>query len=120
MSISLGIDLVCADEVQESMRVLGDRYLKRIWTEEELRDCQHDASRLAATFAAKEATMKALRTEDEAVAWRSISVSDRNASIALSGTAAELAARRGIDELSVSTARRGRLAAAVVLAESSR
>jgi holo-[acyl-carrier protein] synthase len=121
MSISLGIDLVCADEVQESMRVHGDRYLERIWTEEELRDCQHDASRLAATFAAKEATMKALRTEDDdAVAWRSISVSREPASITLTGTAAELASRRGIDELSVSTARRGRLAAAVVVAGSSR
>jgi holo-[acyl-carrier protein] synthase len=100
--------------------VHGARYLERIWTEEELRDCQHDASRLAATFAAKEAAMKALRTEDDALAWRSISVSREPESITLTGTAAELAARRGIDVLSVSTARRGGLAAAVVVAESSR
>jgi holo-[acyl-carrier protein] synthase len=117
MSISLGIDLVCADEVQESMRVHGGRYLERIWTQEELSDCQLEPSRLAATFAAKEATMKALRTDGGPLPWRSISVS-QDQSITLTAEAAELARRRGVAELSLSTARRGRLVAAVVVAES--
>jgi holo-[acyl-carrier protein] synthase len=117
MSISLGIDFVCADEVQESMRLHGERYLERIWTEEELRDCQLEPSRLAAAFAAKEAAMKALRTGGEPVPWRSISVA-QGQTVTLSGAAAEQARRRGIGELSVSTARRRGLAAAVVVAES--
>jgi holo-[acyl-carrier protein] synthase len=121
MSFLLGIDLVCADEVEESIAAHGDRYLERIWTEEELRDCSGKKSRLAAAFAAKEAAMKALRAGETAMPWRSIEVTGQSGarpSIAVTGAAADAAERHGARELSVSVATTGRLAAAVVIAES--
>ena len=59
MTIGVGIDMVAIDEVRESLRSHGERYLNRIYTEAELRDWRTDARRPAARFAAKEATMKA-------------------------------------------------------------
>ena len=75
MAISVGIDLVEIDEVRESLRLQGERYLNRVYTEAEQRDCGGRPRDLAARFAAKEATMKAFRIAHEAVAWRSIEVS---------------------------------------------
>jgi holo-[acyl-carrier protein] synthase len=116
----VGIDLVRTEQVREALAAHGRRYLDRIYTVEELRDCGSDAQRLAARFAAKEAAMKALGRSDEPLPWRSIGVC-RGAggcpSLQLSGAAAELAQSRGVRRLSVSLTHEGTLAAAVVLAE---
>jgi holo-[acyl-carrier protein] synthase len=123
MTHHVGIDLVHTDEVQEALDEHGSRYLDRVFTEQEQRDSGLDAQRLAARFAAKEATMKALDRGDEPLPWRSIAVA-RSASgsprIELTGAAAELAQRRGVSALSVSLTHEGSLAAAVVLAEGER
>ena len=56
-----GIDLVDVREVDASVARFGDRYLRRIYTEQEIRSCGRGeprfASRLAARFAAKEAVL---------------------------------------------------------------
>ena len=125
MSIRVGIDLVAAEEVQESLRAAhGDRYLERVYTDRELEDCRTssgiDAERLAARFAAKEATLKVLPIGDEGLAMTTIEVR-RDASgrvhVELSGRAAELATQVGIAELSMSLTHQGGFAAAVVVAE---
>jgi holo-[acyl-carrier protein] synthase len=123
MSIKVGIDLVSPDEVRESVRIHGDRYLQRVYTDVELRDCGGRAHRLAARFAAKEAAMKALGPTGEPVPWRSIGVSLDAAgipSIELTGSAATLARERGISALSVSLTHERDLAVAVVIAEAGR
>ncbi len=120
MAISVGIDLVEIDEIRESLRLHGTRYLDRIYTEMEQRECGRSARRLAARFAAKEATMKALRIADEAVAWRSIEAAQDETgrpSIRLTGEAAEHAERRGILSLDLSLTLRRSSAMAVVVAE---
>jgi holo-[acyl-carrier protein] synthase len=120
MALSVGLDLVCTDSVQAAIREHGDRYLQRIYTDGELRDCAGDPTRLAARFAVKEATMKALGRDDEPIAWTSIAVDSDHAgrpSVQLTGAAAELARQRGITDLAVSLTHEGPLAAAVVLAE---
>jgi holo-[acyl-carrier protein] synthase len=120
MSIQAGIDLVWTEEVEESVRTHGPRYLERIYTDEELRDCRLHASCLAARFAAKEAVMKVLRRDRYPLDWRSIAVredADALNTLELTGEAEDLARRRGFGELSVSLASGGRLAAAVVLAQ---
>ena len=123
MLTQVGIDLVRTAEVREAIRCHGRRYLERVYTDEELRDCEGSAERLAARFAAKEATMKALGRDDEPLPWRSIGV-HRDASgcpsLDLHGPAAELAHRRGLTTLAVSLTHEGALAGAVVLAERSR
>ena len=125
MSISIGIDLTAADAVAGSLRTHGARYLERVYTERERRDCAvpaggTDAGRLAARFAAKEATMKALQRDDEPIPWTSIGVCTDGAgrpTLELTGAAAALARRRGATGLAVSLTHEGGFAAAVVIAE---
>jgi holo-[acyl-carrier protein] synthase len=119
MPINVGIDLVAADEISESLAIHGERYLKRIYTDVELAESHGQPRLLAARFAAKEATMKALARRDEPIPWRSIGLrTDRGGalSLELSGAAAALAQSREITALTVSVTQRRNVAAAIVLA----
>jgi holo-[acyl-carrier protein] synthase len=116
----IGFDLVSVDEIEESIRVHGARFLERVYTSQELRDCGGDCRRLAAAFATKEATMKVLRQGDEPLAWSSIALAagapGAAAGVVLDDHANRLARRRGLSSLSVTITHRRRLAAALVLA----
>ena len=77
------------------------------------------APRLAARFAAKEATMKALGVGLGAFGFREVEVRTAPTgapSLSLSGRAAEVAASRGVSALHLSITHTGRLAEAVVAA----
>ena len=115
----VGIDLADVNDVRDSIREFGDRYLQRVFTNDERHRCGDDARWLASHFAAKEATMKALRSS-ERLPWQSIALVREGAepALRLSGAAADLAAQRGVTELSVSLARSGDHAAAIVLTRS--
>jgi holo-[acyl-carrier protein] synthase len=117
--VRIGLDLVSVEGVAESIATHGERYLRRVYTDAELRDCGGDPERLAARFAAKEATLKALDCGDRAVPWTAIGVlrgdSGRPA-LDLTGAAAELAAERGVSSLELSFTHERGYAAAVVLA----
>ena len=120
----VGIDLASVDTVRESIRDHGDRYLQRIYTEAELHDCAGPEGavpeRLAARFAAKEATIKVLRpTEEESIPWHDIEVVRHPSGwveLQLSGAAASLAAERGLDDFELSVSHEAGFAAAVVVA----
>jgi holo-[acyl-carrier protein] synthase len=123
MHLSVGIDLVSVESVEASIRTHASRYLQRVYTEREVADCGGelavDPERLAARFAAKEATLKVLRPVDGGVPWRSIEVRRDPAGwveLELSGAAAELAAEHGLDRFVVSLSHEGGLASAVVVA----
>src|ERR1700758_4546057 len=121
MPIAIGVDLVGVDEVEAAIHVHGERYLHRVYSDRERRECGDNARRLAARFAAKEATMKILRVSDEPLAWRTIAVSGgAHPAVELTGDAAALAERRGVRRLSVSLADRKSAAAAVVVGEMGR
>jgi holo-[acyl-carrier protein] synthase len=103
MGLGVGIDLVAVADVHEAITRHGSRYLRRVYTEAELQDCGGRPAWLAARFAAKEATTKALRA-DRALAWRSISVELDECSrpaILLAGEALEMARARGVSGCSV-------------------
>ena len=124
MATRVGIDMVSVDSVRESIREHGDRYLKRIYTEGELRDCHADQGlipeRLAARFAAKEATLKVLRPVDEAIPWRTIEIVRHGAgwvAVELSGRAAALAAEADLDSFELSICHEADYASAVVIAD---
>jgi holo-[acyl-carrier protein] synthase len=122
MSLRIGIDLVSVAQVEESVADHGQAYLSRIYTDQELRDSGDDPARLAARFAAKEATMKALGRDDEGFGWRSVAVTrgaDGQPSIELSGAAADLARRRGMKSIAVSLTHQPGHAAAIVVVEAS-
>lgn len=124
MSQRVGIDLVSAASVRDSINTHGKRYLERIYGEHEVSDCLTagtvDPERLAGRFAAKEATIKVLRPGDDPVPWRDIQV-HRNAAgwveLELSGRAAALAPEAGIVDLALSLTHESGLASAVVIAE---
>jgi holo-[acyl-carrier protein] synthase len=123
----VGIDLASVETVRESIRDHGDRYLQRIYTEAELRDCagaegeRPDPERLAARFAAKEAAIKVLRpTEEDAIPWHDIEVVRHSSGwveLALSGVAASLAAAQGLGDFELSVSHEAGFAAAVVVAD---
>ena len=123
----VGIDLVSIDSVHESIREHGARYLERVHTERELHDCHTEqgpvAERLAARFAAKEATIKVLRpSPDDAVPWRSIEVVRHSSGwvgLELAGPAAALAEAAGLHDFALSITHEQGHAAAVVVAEQS-
>lgn len=60
--IRTGVDLVEIDRVQASALRFGERFLRRVFTPEELAICGGRPASLAARFAAKEAVAKALGT----------------------------------------------------------
>jgi holo-[acyl-carrier protein] synthase len=128
MALSPGIDVIEVSEVVDSIRVHANRYLERVYTASELResvacDGTPDPQRLAAQFAAKEATIKALRVgDDEPVSWLSISVCENRQGrpeVELAGRMRELADARGVSEIAVSVTRAGPHVAAVVLVRTS-
>ncbi len=119
MPTTVGLDLTSISEVRNSIRLFGQRYLQRVYTPRELDQCRADPRYLAARFAAKEATMKALSAADR-LPWHSIAVEydrDRRPTLRLNGSAAELARRRGVTSLEVSLTHEADHAAAVVLAQ---
>lgn len=124
MPVRVGIDLVAVDSVQAAIDRHGDRYLERVYTPRELDACRTAAGpaagRLAGCFAAKEAAVKALRPrERDALPWTELEVRrtpDGSWTIALTGTAARLAAEAGLGELAVSLTRESGYALAVVVA----
>jgi holo-[acyl-carrier protein] synthase len=123
MALRVGVDLVSVDSVRESLATHGEHYLRRVYTEREVRDCTGpdglDPERLAGRFAAKEATLKVLRPGEVGIAWSTIEVrrdSEGWVALALDADAATLAADRGIDELALSITHEAGFASAVVVA----
>jgi holo-[acyl-carrier protein] synthase len=125
VTILIGVDFQEIDEVQESIRTFGDRYVRLIYTNYEIDDCckNHSgaASALASRFAAKEAVFKVLKEGDVVATWQEIEVrrlESGHPAISLRGAAATLAAQQGIATISLSLSQSGGTAAAVVVAES--
>jgi holo-[acyl-carrier protein] synthase len=125
MALRVGIDLASVELVRDAIETHGEHYLHRVYTERELRDCSAgtepapDAERLAARFAAKEATLKVLRPGDVGVPLAAIEVvraSDGAVALELAGPAATLAEKARITELTLSLTHEAGFAAAVVIA----
>ena len=120
--LRVGTDLVRVADVGHSIEEFGDRYLTRVYTPEELSTCRVDGSwtveRLAARFAAKEATTKVLRSVD-GISYQSIEVSlDEFGApeLVLHGSALQRAEALGLQETSVSMSHEGEYAVAIVAA----
>ncbi len=128
-AIRVGIDLLAVAEVAESVERFGDHYVHRIFTSHEIECCQVAATSfdsspgysyesLAARFAAKEAVVKVLQPVGPRPAWLDIEVhrvTSGSTEIRLSGLAAAMADRAGIDDMAVSLTHERLAAAAVVV-----
>lgn len=119
------MDLVDVLEVEAAVATHGDRYLTRIYGRQEVADCRNasgvvNAERLAARFAAKEATLKVLRPTGGGISWSDIQVERMPGGwpqLRLSGTAAAAAAAQRLDRFELSLTHDAGLAGAVVLAQ---
>jgi holo-[acyl-carrier protein] synthase len=76
--IGSGLDATEIARIAEAIDRYGDRFISRVFTDEEIAYCRRKrdfASSFAARFAAKEAAMKALGTgHSRGVFWRGIEV----------------------------------------------
>ena len=102
--VQTGVDIIEIYRVQNVLDLYGQRFLKRIFTDPEITYCRGRAPNLAARFAAKEATMKALGTGARGVGWKDIEVTRHSSGapgIQLYGRAKDRALLLNIKEISI-------------------
>jgi len=124
MIVGIGVDIVEVARIRRAVDRYGDRFLRRVFTEREVRYCKRcvrPEQRFATRFAAKEAALKAL-----GVGWRmgvrftEVEVTNNELgapSVAFSGRALELSRRLGAERIHVSLSHHQRFAVAHVILE---
>lgn len=117
--IATGIDLIEIKRVESIIQRYGDRFLKRVFTTQELAEAGSSAASLAARFAGKEAVAKALGTGIGAITWLEIEIlrtcSDQP-SLHLHGAAFDLAQRLGLINWAISLSHTNTHAVAIAVA----
>lgn len=119
MKLTSGVDLIDIERIREAIERYGYRFVARIFTEAEQRDCGGRISSLAARFAAKEAVSKALGCGIGDVSWLDIEIrSDENKApyLVLHGEGERLAKQLGLSNWSVSLSHTESQAIAFVVA----
>ena len=124
MLIGTGVDLIEIERIARSIERYGERFLRRIYTDQEIAYCtskRSSAESFAARFAAKEAGAKALGTGiSRGVTWIEFQVSRQPGGrpvLELRGRAALLARELGVKTISLSLTHTGALAMASVMME---
>ena len=124
MIVGTGIDIAEVPRIAESIERFGERFIRRVFTDGEIRYCDSKANRTeryAARFAAKEAAMKALGTGwNHGVRWRDVEVfrePGRRPTIRFHGKAAEFARRLKTRNISLSLSHTPEQAIASVILE---
>jgi holo-[acyl-carrier protein] synthase len=119
MKLVTGVDLVDITRIHDAIERHGERFVMRIFTESEQRECGERFESLAARFAAKEATAKALGCGIGVVGWLDIEVrgdENRAPHLYLHGEAEKLAQSLGLSNWSVSLSHTQSQAIAFVVA----
>jgi len=119
MKLSTGVDLIEIARIREAINRHGGRFIMRIFTETEQRECAGRFTSLAARFAAKEATAKALGCGIGVVSWLDIEVrGDENHAphLYLHGRGEKLAKELGLSDWSISLSHTENQAVAFVVA----
>jgi len=124
MIVGTGVDIAEVARIQAAMDRFGDRFLKRVFTPEEIRYATskaNTAERLAARFAAKEAAMKAIGTGlRHGVTWQDVEVvrpPGGRPGLRLTGKAANFAAALGCKKIHLSLSHTAEQAIAHVILE---
>ena len=121
--LGIGLDLCPIDRMRKAVERHGDRFLRRIFTEDERAYAEQRGDRfeaLAGRFAAKEAASKALGAP-RGIGWHDVEVvaavdGQRGPLLLLRGKAAEVAHVRGVSAVLVSITHADGMAAAVAVA----
>ena len=118
--IYTGIDIIEIPRVAGVLERYPERFLTKVFTQDEQRYARGKAHRLAARFAAKEAVMKALGTGIRGVPWRTVEVvrMPRQApEVVLHGTALVRAQLLGVTRIALSISHSREFAVASVVME---
>ncbi len=123
--VGIGIDVVEVSRIRSSMDEFGQKFLDRIFTEQEREYCQRQKRpelHYAARFAAKEAISKAFGTGiGKDVGWLDMEILRKQSGepeVLLSGAAAGCAKERGVTQVMVSLTHAKHYAAANAVAMS--
>ncbi|QDT03475.1 Holo-[acyl-carrier-protein] synthase [Rubripirellula lacrimiformis] len=105
--LGTGTEIIECVRISRMIETHGEQFLERVYTSDEIAYClaggsstQHFAKR----WAAKEATVKAMRCRNQGVRWTDIEISSpagEGPTILLHGAAAEWAQQVGIEKLHV-------------------
>src|SRR5215472_7171757 len=123
--IGVGVDLVDCARIEPSLERFGEKFLRRVFTEGEIKysmSMKFPVRHLAARFAAKEAVSKAFGTGiGKAMGWRNIDIRKKKSGepfLVFSGSAQELAGKRGVTSALVTLSHTEQHAMACVVLES--
>ncbi|HEY4388296.1 MAG TPA: holo-ACP synthase [Ktedonobacteraceae bacterium] len=119
VNVAVGIDIIEVERVRRVYTHHGERFLQRVYTELEIRQCRGKVARLAGRFAAKEAISKALGTGLHGVAWHEMEVVQLRSgrpSVRLHGNAKLRAEQLGISAFDISIADLAQFSIAVAVA----
>lgn len=103
--LAVGTDIIEIARIKRSLDDFGERFLKRVYTERERNWYRDRPNELAARFAAKEATSKALGTGIIGIRWQEMEVLPNRRGkpiLILHGRAADRARQLGLTNFSVS------------------
>jgi holo-[acyl-carrier protein] synthase len=125
MIVGMGIDVAEVGRIREVIESQKDRFLHRVYTENEIAYCEqfrNKYERYAGRFAAKEAAMKALGTGwSRGVRWVDVEVvrlRGGRPTISLQGQARKLADALGVKNIALSITHTADQAVAQVIFES--
>ena len=119
MLLKTGVDIIEIPRIQAALVRHGERFLERVFTPAEVAECRGRADALAARFAAKEATTKALGTGIGPVSWREVETLHKRSGepyLILHGRAQQVADFLGLTTWAVSLSHSRDNAIAVVVA----
>jgi holo-[acyl-carrier protein] synthase len=119
VNVAVGVDMIEVERVRKVYEHHGERFLTRVFTPEEVRQCRGKPARLAGRFAAKEAISKALGTGLRGVSWREMEVVQLRSgrpSVRLHGVAKIRAEQLGLNAFDVSIADLAQLSIAIAVA----
>jgi holo-[acyl-carrier protein] synthase len=122
MTLRTGVDLIEIEQFEKAYRRHGDRFLVRIFTQQEILATDRNIQSLAARFAAKEAVSKALGTGIGDVSWHEIEILKGLASepvLVLHGNAKRISQEAEIETWAISLSHTRALAIALVVATGS-
>ena len=122
MKIRCGTDIIEIDRIKESIETLGEKFLKKVYTNNEIQYCESKRAQkyqhYAARFAAKEAVFKAISeclTDKFALSWRDYEIlNDETGKPVVRITGLDLNNIENID-LSISHCKQYAVATAVVI-----
>jgi holo-[acyl-carrier protein] synthase len=118
VNIAVGIDMIEVERIRKVYEKHGERFLARVFTQNEVQQCRGKLTRLAGRFAAKEAISKALGTGMRGVKWREMEIVQLRSgrpSVRLHGFAKQRSIQLGLSAFDVSIADLAQLSIAIAI-----